>query len=528
MMKIKKYTIAGFSALFLLVLTSCTDWLEIQPESQVLLENYWKTETDVNAVLNACYRGLTEDAVIYRMIVWGELRSDNMISNGFPNDRYDMQKILDGDILSSNTYCSWGSFYTIINYCNTLLYYAPKVIARDENFTQSDLNRVNAEALTLRALCYFYLVRAFKDVPYITDASIDDTQQYSLAKDSGSVIIQHITDDLLEARKYARETFGKTTAYDKGRITLNAVNALLADVYLWNQQYRECVNACDAVLADSKLKLVESDNMYTQVFYRGNSKESIFELNFDEDIQKNNPVYNLYGQIGDILGEVGYPATLGYSEENNIIGAYSPFNYKISSTLTESTSDIRAKDFFFLYGGRYFVFKYAGMSRTEDVTTNVSTYRYRSTTPNWIIYRLSDVMLMKAEALVQLGGTENYKAALKMVNATYLRSNPNADSLTIESYASKDAMESLVLRERQRELMFEGKRWFDLVRTARRENSTSTLNTYVNHKSVGSTKSLGASVLNAMYMPISKSELEANRNLVQNPYYEESSSSSRN
>jgi len=61
---------------------------------------------------------------------------------------------------------------------------------------------------------------------------------------------------------------------------------------------------------------------------------------------------------------------------------------------------------------------------------------------------------------------------------------------------------------------------------ARREGSTSTLNDYVNHKATGSTASLGAKVLNAMYMPISKGELEANKNMKQNPYYEEIGSSS--
>jgi hypothetical protein len=94
------------------------------------------------------------------------------------------------------------------------------------------------------------------------------------------------------------------------------------------------------------------------------------------------------------------------------------------------------------------------------------------------------------------------------------------------NYPTADDVEKLVLRERHRELMFEGKRWYDLVRLARREGSTSSLNTYVGYKDPGSTNNLGARTLDAMYMPISQRELEANPKLKQNPFYQDDSSSS--
>jgi len=106
-----------------------------------------------------------------------------------------------------------------------------------------------------------------------------------------------------------------------------------------------------------------------------------------------------------------------------------------------------------------------------------------------------------------------------MVNKTYVRSNAEQDTLAFDNYLTKSEMQKLVLRERQRELLFEGKRWYDLVRMARRENTTSTLSDYVDHKSSGNAMSLGAPVMNAMYMPISRSELQANTLLKQNPYY---------
>lgn len=505
----------------------CTDWLDVKPESQIVLEDYWKSEDDVEAVLASCYRNLTTDEVIQRMIIWGELRSDNMtFGSSIPHHHYGIYQILEGDLNPSNAFAGWGGFYTVINYCNTVLYYAPYVLERDENFTEDDLNYVRSEVLAIRAMCYFYLVRAFKEVPWVEDASIDDTQNYSVPKSTEQELIGHIIADLLAAKQYARTDYGKTE-YNKGRITKNAINALLADVYLWDQQYGKCVEACDEVLADSQLKLVRRENMFGSVFYNGNSTESIFELQFKENVQVNVPVREFYGHSGYPFGYVSFPISLMYDPYSNpkVVGQYSPFNYNA----IESLDDIRARSFVNIYNanltGYYYVFKYAGITFSEDLTGKPINYRYRTNTANWIVYRLSDVMLMKAEALVQMGESY-YPDAIKMVNVPYLRSNANADSLALKNYPTKAEMEDLVLRERQRELMFEGKRWFDLVRKGRRENSIVEVNKYVGHKAAGN-QSLSISSLNGLYMPVPQWEIKNNPKLKQNPYYEVTTSSTK-
>jgi hypothetical protein len=371
-------------------------------------------------------------------------------------------------------------------------------------------------------------VRSFKEVPWIQNASIDNTQDYSYPKETETNLINHIIADLDTARLYAQTDFGRTD-YNKGRVTLNTVNALLADVYLWNKDYDNCVQACNLVLADKRLKLVQPPvSAYYSVFYNGNSTESIFELQFKENVQVNNPVAKLYGSNANTLGEIAFPATLAYDPKLKVRGGttYScPFAYPISSTITESPNDIRSIDSYKLYGGQYFIFKYAGMLPDE---TLAGRDMWRTNTANWIIYRLSDVMLMKAEALVQLAGSNatdpSLNNALTLVNQTYLRSNPDQDSLKMVNYNSPKLMGDLVLRERQREFLFEGKRWYDLVRMARRDNSTDNLNMYVNNKSAGNSATLGALVLDAMYMPISRAELQTNPHLIQNPFYTESSS----
>lgn len=521
-MKISKITIVGLLMVFLSGMTACTEWLDVKPESEIILDEFWKSETDVESVLASCYRGLTEDAVVYRMMVWGELRSDNL-TNGveFHKDRLDMKRILEGDITSANSYCSWGPFYKVINYCNTILHYAPYVLQRDNNFTQQDYQKVKSEVLAIRALCYFYLVRSFKEVPYITDASIDDTQNYAQPKNTEAFVLSKIIADLDSAKVYARTDYGRKD-YNKGRITRTTINAILADVYLWNEQYDKCVESCNEVMADKSLKLLPAQTTFSNVFYFKNSSESIFELQFKDDIQENNPVKELYGRSGDPLGEVSFPSNLAYDPESEekTVGPHSPFMYPVSTTVVESQEDIRAKDSYQSFGSVFFIFKYAGIEREESILTGYSSYFRRSNTANWILYRLSDIMLMKAEALVQLKGESNIKSAFELLNTTYLRSNVEQDSLRMSNYTESE-YEKLVLRERQRELLFEGKRWYDLVRLARRQKSTSDMNDYIDHKAVGSSTSLGAPVLDAMYMPISRGELEANPKLEQNPYYQE-------
>src|SRR5659263_759928 len=93
--------------------SSCTNWLEVLPENQMILEQYWKTESDAQAVLSACYRGLTDYDVTYRMLIWGEMRSDNVIEAD--NADFDISKILGQEITPSNFACSWGGFYSVIN-----------------------------------------------------------------------------------------------------------------------------------------------------------------------------------------------------------------------------------------------------------------------------------------------------------------------------------------------------------------------------------------------------------------------------
>lgn len=512
-----KNMIKIFSISLVLIFSSCTNWLDIRPENEIVLEDFWQTESQASAVLSSCYRGMLLDAYLERMIVWGEIRSDNVVQGN--SIRTDLLRILDVNITPTNPYANWGAFYSVINYCNTFLHFAPGVLDRDQNFTLSKLRTYEAEALTIRALSYFYLVRAFREVPLILEPSISDTQDYIVQKSTEREVLDQIITDLTKALQFARSDFGKGS-YNKGRITSNTVKAILADVYLWDQQYANCVEMCDRIIADPTLEIVSSDKFLSSVFFSGNSTESIFELQYDKDVQHNNTVNNFYGYENRQNGEFSFPAYLAKN------GQFSPFNYA-ASALKESTKDLRENLFIGAVdmGDGYPIYKYALAQNIENADeTFTPKYRPASTTVNWVVYRLADILLMRAEALVQLNRSEDdLREALRMVNKTYLRSNTTADSLQFVTYNNQNDMEKLVLRERQRELMFEGKRWFDLLRLVRRYNDPAVMLAYVSPKLTGDNMQIRKmSVIDGLYFPILKNEIELNPKLVQNPFYENS------
>jgi hypothetical protein len=547
-----KNIIRNFSlGLLLFTLSSCGDLLEITPLNDIVLENFWTDKTDVENVVASCYTALLGSDVVSRMLIWGELRSDNMVQGqGIPDAE---NEILRANILPTNPYTGWTCFYNVINRCNTVLYYAPMVAQKDPNFNESSLKAIEAEAKALRALCYFYLMRTFRDVPYASEPSVDDNQRYDLAPTPFDELLQILIQDLEGCKDYAIKAYGNK-AYNTGRITRDAIHALLADLYLWDQDYDNCIRYCDLViqskreqynelnkdkeeLASNEYPLIEAEtpgssvtgNSYNQVFGTGNSTESIFELYFLESPGRltNTTVSRYYGSVNAQRGYLGAPDFIGRDRN----GGSNVFLY---GNEVFAKKDVRSREYIGRSSGGVFpITKYAYRSVSNENGV------YRSTDfANWIIYRLSDVMLMKAEALTNMisetaeEDTASSEAAqakillsqsFELVRAVYNRSNPEAgrDSLNYTNYSSKDNMNALILAERQRELMFEGKRWFDLVRMARREGNNAKLvdmviSKYTENQSTIRTKMMS---VDALYFPYNEEELKVNSYLKQNPVY---------
>ena len=139
---------------------------------------------------------------------------------------------------SSMSCFDWEGVYKTINLCNKVLKYGPEVLERDKQFTTTEWYYMRAEMTALRALSYFYLIRAFKDVPYTTKLINSDTEVETFPLTNQLVVLDSIILDCEKVAGQARNRFSNNTD-TKGMITNAAIYAMLADMYLWRGSLHE-------------------------------------------------------------------------------------------------------------------------------------------------------------------------------------------------------------------------------------------------------------------------------------------------
>lgn len=486
--------------LIVLIASSCDKYLSLEPQDGVVKQDFWKTKEQLQAAVFGCYRsllgsppGVSDKSLAEYLFLWGELRAD-MLQAG-TNATADDLNVINVNIQSSNSITNWSAVYRTINYCNTVIDLAPGVRALDKTLTQDALNAYMGEALALRGLMYFYLARSFGDVPLKLKSTASDEDNLQLPKSSQREVFDQIVKDLKLAGQYVVNSYGNRD-FDKGRITKYAVDAMLADVYLWLDQYDNAVASCDKIIKSNQFSLIPGDsNWFSTLYYQGNSNESIFEFQFDQNAL--NPFYNMFSGGKRLKG------ALRVSEE---IYTVDPINIENK----DLRGDRAAENF-----ADASIWKYQGINST---TTRASSASYA----HWIVYRYADVLLMKAEALNQLiEGQE----ALDIIKTIRTRGKALATTEMVVLPDDKNGITDYILNERAREFAFEGKRWYDLLRNARRndyerndlllnvvsttalpENQQSAIAKYQDHRS--------------HYFPFYLYELQTNKNLIQNPFYQ--------
>lgn len=488
MITMKKITYI-ITFILLVVTTSCNEWLTIEPENELIKEEYWKSKEDVQGVLSASYgalRNTTSD--IFR---WAEIRGGDLAPGGSPTD--DQVDMFDFNITEENTLVKWNTFYAAINYTNTVLKFAPQVVDIDPTFSLNDLKVAEAEATFIRSLSYFYLVKTFRDVPFVLEPYVDDNQEFTIAKTPEAEIITRIISDLEEVRQFAPESFNRedyAEKHDKGRATQYAIDALLADIYLWDNQYDKSIEACNRVINSYKFGLLETME-YFFLYSPGNSFESIFEIQSDKSLGQTNKLFeltaNFTGGSQDFIVSEYFTEKFGHGDSRGMGVSFDPSNGSI--------------------------WKYIGYQpfNTENARDAAS-----QSDANWIVYRLAEIYLMRAEANYELQNLGAVKADLNIIRG---RAGIDTD---IEIDDSE--LLTTIIDERSKEFIGEGKRWFDLVRIARRD--------------IASRKNIimGAVLLNvspqyfvavkskindpdSWFLPIYENELKVNDLLEQNPFY---------
>ena len=625
-------------------MTSCDDYLTLLPTDQLPEENFWQDKSDLDGVRAGAYSQLAKASQTEKILQWGELRSDNLSLNNVSNTAVD--NLQNAVLQPSEGMFDWSGFYTGINYCNLVLEKGLDMTVPgkevDPSFTRADYRSYRAEMLALRSLYYFYLVRSFRDVPYVTKSVRTDAEARASksAAVPGVAILGECIDSLEANVNYAAKNLG-SDADNCGRFTKKGIKALLADMCLWracmlkdyvSKENTAQINMDDIAVKDENgnvtgyttkdgktinnalcidfalaylekaysysLEVIDIlyekyweelqknltsataeqktqpyplylnerkisngiiDNSYLNNFGSQNSLESVFELQYDGTTMTNGTVNNY---LSTYSNNTFTPGTMVLS--NNLLSSVTSVDPEIGF----GKSDLRLLETcYYPYTGTEkpvskFVTQHFSVTSTEDMSqlnsfSNISGRTSSSNNAHWPVYRLTDVMLIKAEAIARLGlmsgsiSEADLKEGYKLINEIFKRNNPalvtpaeaqaDANKLSNNLYSdrlnedynvtgkSATTLLSNVYRERQREFVAEGKRWYDIVRQAE-------FSYVANQKSTSSALAFGSfkqqvtnrlSKLYSLYNPIYSEELKVNGKgqadggkLVQNPIWD--------
>lgn len=531
----KLFKFASLVAAVSLITTSCDDWLTVYPQTQIVEENFWEDKNDLEGVRYAAYKNMADQ--VEKMIIWGDLRSDlyeQPILKTSSQGNYDnFKNIIYANIDTTWAYYDWSGMYSTIAYCNKVLQHGEEVLEKDKQFTAAEWTQMKAEMVTMRALSYFYLVRAFKFVPFTTKIVNSDKDIEYFPQIPALDVLDFLIKDVESVAGQARNRFVRD-AETKGMITNSAIYALLSDMYLWrasilqgrgmeseaiegykqciyysemavtklNEQFEEKKNNAGPAFSSSEYISWSNDSIYTgksiQFMYRnetsrahfgevtmtaynniyryGNSDESIFELQFNSsDGRKNGAVNSMWGassgtHLVTTLTPKHEDIRYWFSSWNQLVTDRSGENYCLKYASTSPTFD-RAT--------------IGTANPTIEMTVNNNEYN------NWIVYRLSDVLLNNAEARACLMGLKqdvetNKKVCrriLRMLNRRWYVDLQNGKE--VERDLDKDMNYDMdnpgngadqyfnhVMNTRKIEFVGEGKRWFDLVRLAERKSNS--------------------------------------------------------
>ncbi len=609
---------------------SCDDFLTVLPESDITEDQFWETKGDLLNVRAGAYKQLA--TVADNIIYWGELRSDNVKLQSMSNTTllYLQQAIL----RPTNSNFDWAGLYTGISYCNLILSKGAEMTEgdtpRDPSFTRSEFSQYEADIKGLRALYYFYLVRAFRDVPYVENNVQSDAEARKLyiPVSSGEAILGEMCRQLEECvgTAFTEQSFNSSTE-KKGYFTQTAIHALLADMYLWRgcmlKNYSKKTDAAgharklnltdvevvseegDTTLttADGELLTDEyADAQSTQCFQAAvdhanqvlviqmrrfktlydqasTFSRGIFEItqSFDLDSYTGDNIYPLYhntqtqgenvaDQLYSMLWatknnqesilEIQFNSTQTNTLYSSWYGSYSGGSLSAGTMVASDAlvaaignkvtaanrglgkTDLRALETF-AYNRETLASTSVPIHKNiatqivvndlKDMSLGFKSVGYRTdNSMNWPIYRLSDVMLIKAEALARLD--VNTSEAHCLVNHLYARNCPTIATADTTSDGTGNALVLKIYNERQREFVGEGKRWFDLVRQAEAGDyysgrSISLMESLSDYVSMSSVVVNRMHSLWSFYCPITDSEMrvegvDAGGYLVQNPVWE--------
>ncbi|WP_289743951.1 RagB/SusD family nutrient uptake outer membrane protein [Muribaculum intestinale] len=448
-----------------LFVTSCDDFLDERPQSVASAANFYKSDSDIENAVNACYATL-QMSQLYRdfMITMTETRSDNVEDQnpgGNAGRDYNIDKFAAGADNAAIT-SMWQYSYNAIMRCNAVL----------DNIgvcTNASLKqRYEGEARFLRGLMYFNLVRFYGAVP-IVRTQISVSQAIASSRDEVNSVYGFIEEDFKAASALLPKQYPDS---EKGRATSGAALGMLAKVYLTQARWSDCVTIIERLLSAEYSGVYKLLPDVADVFKSDNklNEELMFVVHYSKSIVGEGHGFNQYFGNASFLD---VNLRNGYEADDARKGLLEPV--VIDKTTTP----------------------FVKFYDTFDPTTKNVGY-------DQAILRYADVLLMYAEALNEIRfDASSSSKALEYLNM--VRDRSGATMYLSTDFASQDAFRSAVLLERRLEFPLEMHRWFDLIRTNTAEEAMA---------------KVGMNITKDDYLyPIPKSEMELCPNFYQNPGY---------
>ena len=428
--------------------TGCSeDFLTLYPETTLNEGNFYRSEQEFILLTNGCYVPMRD---YEKEIHWvlAELASDNTSFQYNINTGEAVRGVIDQFIITADNrgFANfWNDSYNGIYRCNKLL----AEINRPE-VTWSKLSykdRSMGEALFLRALYYFNLVRQFGGVPLVL-TPINSQEAVEIKRATEEAVYAGIIQDLQDA---AIHLGNAEDVRENGRANYEAAMSLLGKVYLTLHRYDDALAVLKPVIEAGKYRLLED---YADLFDPTNKDyaETIFSLQYSESNRElsNRFIFMFapWSSRGEITQRPNINITsAGWNQPTeDLINAFEPGDRRMDVSIkfwTGADWDGQVKDI--PYCGKYNPPVSAPDDRAGD---NVPVIRY------------SDVLLMYAEALNALNRTGE---AVPFVEQVRLRAGLKEP---LSGY-DKTSLEELIANERRVDFCFENQRWYDLKRTGK-------------------------------------------------------------
>lgn len=436
-------------------ISSCSDnFVDSPPEYSVDSENFFNSEDDYYKALVGAYDLLQPT---YQNVIVGEIASDNTLCGGeSPTDVIGWQQIDDmiHTPVNSNLHDIWSLMFAGVQRCNYFMEYKDKT-----NFEGKD--QMIGEIKFLRAYYQFELVKWFGGIPMKVNERFKLGDETTIPRSSAEAVYAQIEADLIAAAAVLPDM-----PQQNMRATKGAAFALLGKVYLYQDKFTESASAFEEVINNGSYSLVDD---YNSIFeHEGeNGSESVFEVQYTElegasfdclQCSEGNVAVGFSG----VRGYDGPLFTPGFSfnvPTEEAAGIYEDGDQRESVTILDITAWSDSTSCAYSTGNEhtgYFNRKYIPRKRAENAAgdqnlTNPNNYR---------AIRYSDVLLMAAEANNR-GGVSDAKAQ-DYLNQVRRRAFGNNDHDIMSSGAD---LTEAIYQERRLELLGEGHRFFDLVRT---------------------------------------------------------------